>query len=114
LPPNGITPPIKLNITFNSISPAPGTSWCFLVAIHTANWEECCSKEMCITIPDCNCQEDTDGDGTHDCFDGCPDDPNKVAPGQCGCGVLDSDADGDGIADCHDNCVQVANPDQSD
>ena len=28
---------------------------------------------------------DTDGDGTCDSNDGCPTDPNKIAPGQCGC-----------------------------
>ncbi|MBL7964386.1 MAG: T9SS type A sorting domain-containing protein [Flavobacteriales bacterium] len=47
---------------------------------------------------------DTDGDGTIDCFDGCPTDPNKIAPGQCGCGVPDTDTDGDGTADCNDGC----------
>ena len=30
---------------------------------------------------------DTDGDGVDDCADGCPEDPDKVAPGECGCGV---------------------------
>ena len=33
-------------------------------------------------------------------FDLCPDDPNKVAPGQCGCGVADEDRDMDGRLDC--------------
>ena len=47
---------------------------------------------------------DTDGDGTPDCNDGCPLDPNKVAPGICGCGVSDVDTDGDGTADCNDGC----------
>ncbi|MBK7555261.1 MAG: hypothetical protein IPI55_11810 [Flavobacteriales bacterium] len=32
---------------------------------------------------------DTDTDGTADCDDGCPNDPNKVAPGNCGCGVAE-------------------------
>lgn len=36
--------------------------------------------------------------------DECPDDPDKDAPGLCGCGVLDSDSDDDGTPDCHDNC----------
>ena len=31
---------------------------------------------------------DSDGDGVMDCVDGCPDDPNKSEPGQCGCGLL--------------------------
>ncbi|MFZ1685902.1 MAG: T9SS type A sorting domain-containing protein, partial [Flavobacteriales bacterium] len=36
--------------------------------------------------------------------DGCPGDVNKVAPGQCGCGVEDIDTDEDGVADCVDGC----------
>jgi len=47
---------------------------------------------------------DTDGDGTIDCDDGCPLDPNKIVPGPCGCGVADTDTDGDGTADCIDGC----------
>jgi hypothetical protein len=47
---------------------------------------------------------DTDSDGTADCFDACPLDPLKVAPGICGCGVADTDSDADGVADCNDGC----------
>ena len=47
---------------------------------------------------------DTDLDGTVDCLDGCPNDPLKTAPGQCGCGVADTDTDNDGTADCNDGC----------
>ncbi|MFQ5425386.1 MAG: hypothetical protein ACE5F9_15585, partial [Phycisphaerae bacterium] len=47
---------------------------------------------------------DTDGDGTGDCVDNCPTDPNKTDPGQCGCGNPDTDTDGDGTADCNDGC----------
>ena len=47
---------------------------------------------------------DTDADGTIDCLDGCPADPLKTAPGQCGCGVADTDTDSDGTADCNDGC----------
>jgi YVTN family beta-propeller protein len=57
---------------------------------------------------------DSDGDGVNDEEDGCPLDPNKVEPGQCGCGVEDVDSDGDGIADCVDNCIETANADQAD
>jgi hypothetical protein len=36
--------------------------------------------------------------------DQCPNDPNKTAPGICGCGVSDKDSDKDGTPDCKDNC----------
>ncbi|MEO8589311.1 MAG: hypothetical protein ABI432_08095, partial [Flavobacteriales bacterium] len=32
---------------------------------------------------------DSDGDGTCNALDGCPSDPNKTAPGACGCGNLE-------------------------
>lgn len=53
------------------------------------------------SFADCN---DTDGDGTDDCNDGCPNDAMKIAPGVCGCGIADTDTDGDGTADCVDGC----------
>gem|GEM_PF-5911019 len=48
--------------------------------------------------------KDSDGDGTNDCVDGCPNDPDKTEPGICGCGIADDDSDGDGVADCVDGC----------
>lgn len=30
----------------------------------------------------------------------CPNDPNKIDPGFCGCGIADIDVNGDGIPDC--------------
>ncbi|NOY69020.1 MAG: hypothetical protein GXP53_05945 [Deltaproteobacteria bacterium] len=45
---------------------------------------------------------DADADGTPDYQDGCPSDPLKVDPGDCGCGNAETDTDGDGIADCID------------
>jgi len=47
---------------------------------------------------------DADGDGVGDAVDACPNDANKTAPGQCGCGNADTDSDGDGTADCTDGC----------
>ena len=52
---------------------------------------------------------DTDGDGTADCTDGCPNDPNKIVPGVCGCGVSDVDSDSDGTPDCNDGCPNDPN-----
>jgi len=54
-------------------------------------------------VPD-ECQPDTDGDGTIDPCDGCPNDPAKTLPGVCGCGVAETDSDGDGRPDCVDGC----------
>jgi hypothetical protein len=36
--------------------------------------------------------------------DECRADPNKTAPGICGCGLPDTDSDGDGTPDCNDSC----------
>jgi len=45
----------------------------------------------------------TSGGGTGG-MDECPDDPDKTAEGQCGCGVPDTDSDSDTTADCLDEC----------
>jgi hypothetical protein len=55
---------------------------------------------------------DADGDGTPDCADLCPNDPNKVEPGICGCGFPDTDLDNDGLADCFDACPNGPEPGQ--
>ncbi len=34
-------------------------------------------------------RQDTDGDGTDDCSDSCPTDPDKVEPELCGCGIAE-------------------------
>ena len=54
-------------------------------------------------VPD-ECQQDADGDGLIDACDACPADPDKIEPGDCGCGVADTDSDGDGVVDCLDGC----------
>ena len=57
---------------------------------------------------------DTDGDGTKDCGDLCPNDPNKIEPKACGCGEPETDTDRDGIPDCIDNCPDIENHYQED
>jgi len=55
------------------------------------------------------CDLDDDNDGTDDVSDGCPLDPQKTAPGGCGCGTPDTDSDGDGALDCVDGCPDDPN-----
>ena len=43
---------------------------------------------------------DSDGDGTADDLDQCPNSALKIAPGSCGCNALDSDVNGNSIFDC--------------
>jgi hypothetical protein len=65
--------------------------------------------------PDCDadclpdeCENDVDGDQVIDDCDRCPNDPYKVDPGVCGCGVPDDDSDGDNTQDCVDACPNDA------
>ena len=75
------------------------------------NYPPCNDQDEC-TIDTCNpnsgyCEfsaPDSDGDGVFDCHDGCPNDPNKTSPGQCGCGVSETDSDSDGTPNCLDQC----------
>lgn len=48
----------------------------------------------------------TGNGGSGGCADGdcCPDNPDKLEPGQCGCEASDTDTDEDGTADCTDLC----------
>ncbi|MGB2985823.1 MAG: hypothetical protein WBE26_08060 [Phycisphaerae bacterium] len=78
--------------------------------------DECQVPPIDSLAPDCNqndipdeCEVDSDGDGLIDDCDGCPDDPNKIEPGVCGCGVPDDDSDGDGVEDCSDGCPDDPN-----
>ena len=45
---------------------------------------------------------DSDGDGSSDCDDQCPNDADKVAPGACGCGEVE--VEGCGESACSDQC----------
>ncbi len=67
---------------------APGQCGC-----GSAEPSTVCNDNNACTINDviqanCACSgtfQDTDGDGTCNANDGCPNDPAKIAPGQCGC-----------------------------
>ncbi len=67
--------------------------------------EEDCADLGGAFAPGQDCEGDLDEDGVDElCGDQCPMDPNKLTPGQCGCGMPDTDSDGDGVADCLDLC----------
>lgn len=62
-------------------------------------------------VPDCNsnavpdsCDPDSDGDGSIDACEACPNDPLKTTPGVCGCGSPDVDLDMNGEIDACDLC----------
>ncbi|MBN2496577.1 MAG: hypothetical protein JXR96_18455, partial [Deltaproteobacteria bacterium] len=68
----------------------------------------CTQDEDCDDHDDCTENRCVDRQCVYDpipgCEDLCPDDPNKVDPGVCGCGVPDIDTDSDGTPDCNDLC----------
>lgn len=49
------------------------------------------------------CEIDSDNDGTVDCEDDCPNDPNKTIPGNCGCGVTET-------GDCNNSGGETGTP----
>jgi len=113
--------------TFSGLAPNSYT-----VTVRDAGSASCEASDN--TTVDGGPTTDTDTDGTPDCSDGCPGDPAKTAPGDCGCGIADTDTDSDGLADCidacpndpdndadadglcadADNCPDAANADQAD
>jgi hypothetical protein len=46
-----------------------------------------------------DCKTDSDADGVPNCADDCPLDPFKIAPGVCGCGVVDVDCNANNVCD---------------
>jgi len=49
-------------------------------------------------------ENDEDDDGVTDSNDLCPEDPEKIEEGVCGCGQPDLDSDKDGTLNCNDGC----------
>ena len=49
--------------------------------------------------------------GIGDLCDGCPNDPEKIDPGVCGCGIPDTDDDGDGVIDDEEQAMLDASAD---
>lgn len=77
-------------------------------AIGTGTYSISAGPPMAVELEDIN-NIDRDGDGVINELDGCPDNPDKVLPGVCGCGLNDGgDRDGDGILDCVDACPDAA------
>lgn len=62
----------QITLTFNG--GLPGDELCFTLSLNTADFEECCSIEHCIIVPDCDCAQIHDerieclADGTIGCF----------------------------------------------
>ncbi len=74
------------------------------VCFDDVDGEECTAIGGFFLGYDTVCGLDIDGDGTLDCADACPDDPDKTEVGDCGCGEPEDDADSDGTPDCVDGC----------
>lgn len=47
------------------------------------------------------------GNSDDDVDDYCLNDPEKLRPGICGCGVPDEDVDSDNVTDCEDDCIDI-------
>ena len=60
-------------VTLTICGAMPGEVVCFLMTMHNAGLDECCSIEVCIIAPDCvngiECPADCNGDGQLDFFD---------------------------------------------
>ena len=92
---------------------APGICGCSVPDIDTDNDGVFDCDDNCPNTAN-PAQENVDGDARGDACDPCPNDPAKVEPGDCGCGLAETDTDADGTADCIDNCPNNINPQQSD
>ena len=76
-------------------------------ACELENFEVYCDGDSVVTCVEGFLQSDECPEGQY-CNDGtctdtdfCTDNPNKLAPGECGCAIPDLDLDENGTADCH-------------
>ncbi len=81
----------------------PGSQVCFTIVVHTPDFTECCSRDICITVPDCRpggepCDIDFNNDGVF------PDDQDVIdfftvlAGGACSTPLCDAiDFNGNGV-----------------
>ena len=76
--------------------------------------EVCNGVGACSSGDDAVCSEDETCDEDADVCDECPDDPDKLEPGVCGCGDADVDTDEDGALDCNDPCPLDPDDDADD
>ncbi len=91
--------------TFHEQTDCPPPSACCLPGGTCASLSPLCCTDHGGTPQEALCDADADGDGIDAaCGDQCPEDPEKIAPGVCGCGVPDVDSDADTVPDCHDQC----------
>ncbi len=104
-------------VRFTNANPAKSWTLGMNYVYATCVVGQACNDGDACTINDqinasCNCVgtfQDTDNDTVCDANDGCPLDPNKTAPGACGCGVADiattwyADTDNDGFGDPNDS-----------
>ena len=81
----------------------PGTQLCFTVVVHTPDFTECCSRDICIRVPDCRpgqepCDLDFNNDGVFPDDQDVIDFMNVLAGGVCSTPMCDTiDFNGNGV-----------------
>ncbi len=99
------------NASTGCVNTADATNTCSDGDACTEN--DACVAGTCVGTDIAGCSStppvDTDGDGTPDESDGCPNDPEKVERGNCGCGTPDFDPE-DGTPNCSTEAPPGAAP----
>jgi hypothetical protein len=92
------------NVSFSVNSTvAPGTQICFTIVVHKPDFSECCSKDVCVTVPDCRpggnpCDIDFNNNGVFPEDQDVTDFFNVLAGGPCSTLTCDSiDFNGNGV-----------------